>query len=158
MTRKARPPGYLCRTSTAITANLIITLEYSKRCYIKTRPNITLLIAKLMVGGVMALGSYILGAVVKIPTQVLVSGQPYLNSVPSIEKIIKPNGTEVSGFPALMTVADSALATYYYSYTPDTVGDYIVIIKSTIDSTDYINLDNFTVASQMRSAPRAEPK
>jgi hypothetical protein len=106
----------------------------------------------------MALGSYILGAVVKIPVQVLVDSQPYLNSIPSIERIIKPNGTSASGFPALMTVADVDLATYYYSYTPDAIGDYIVLIKSTIESTDYINLDNFTVASQMRSAPRAEPK
>jgi len=107
----------------------------------------------------MATGSYILGATVKIPIQVLLDGQPYIGQSPVIEKIIKPNGTAATGFPADTTVADSALATFYYSYVPDVVGDYIVLIKSVIEDVEYITIDNFTVATQpMKSAPRAEPK
>jgi len=107
----------------------------------------------------MATGSYILGATVKIPVQVLLDGQPYIGATPIIEKIIKPNGVSASGFPAETSVADSALSTFYYNYVPDVVGDYIVIIKSTIDGIDYMTIDNFTVATlTMRSAPRAEPK
>ena len=107
----------------------------------------------------MAMGSYILGATVKIPVQVLLDGQPYLGSTPSIEKIIKPNGTSASGFPATTISADVDLATFYYNYTPDVTGDYIVLIRTTVDGTDYTTIDNFTVSTQtMRSAPRAEPK
>lgn len=106
----------------------------------------------------MALGSYILGAEVKIPMQILVAGQPYTEVTPSIEKIIKPDGSLESGFPADMSSIDTTLATYSYSFTPETIGDYIVLIKYTILSVEYAGLNNFTVASQMRSAPRAEPK
>lgn len=106
----------------------------------------------------MALGSYLLGAEVKIPIQVAVNGQPYTGSVPTIEKIVKPNGSLVSGFPDDATVIDEDLATYYYNFTPDAIGDYIVIIKKIINNEDYIVIDNFTVARQINAAPRAEPK
>ncbi len=112
--------------------------------------------------GIMATGSYLLGAVVKIPVQVTLDGLPYPGQVPVIEKIIKPNGTLLAGLPTYATVIDEDLATYYYSFTPATIGDYIVIIKSTINSEDYITVDNFTVANivsgQVIAAPRAEPK
>lgn len=108
----------------------------------------------------MALGSYILGAVVKIPAQVIIDDAPYSAEIPTIDKIIKPDGSLVSGLPAAMDVVDLAFATYSYSFTPDSVGDYIVMIKNTINSVEYFNLDNFTVSpvARITSAPRAEPK
>lgn len=106
----------------------------------------------------MALGSYLLGAEVKIPIQVTLDGQPYAGVIPTIEKIVKPNGSLVSGFPSNATVIDETLATYYYNFTPDVIGDYIVIIKKIINNEDFVDIDNFTVARQMSAAPRAEPK
>jgi hypothetical protein len=40
------------------------------------------------------------------------------------------------------------------------VGDYLAIIKNTIDGNDYYAYENFTVASlnPIKSAPRAEPR
>lgn len=104
----------------------------------------------------MALGSYYLGAEVKVPIQVTTGGKALPGYVPIIEKIIRPDGTLVSGLPAAATVADNTFATYYYQFTPDMVGDYIIIIKNTINGTDYVALENFTVSS--RVVPRAEPK
>ena len=36
---------------------------------------------------------------------------------------------------------------YSFSFVPDLVGDYIVIIKNTIDGQDYYAHDNFTVTN-----------
>ena len=104
----------------------------------------------------MALGSYYLGAEVKIPIQVTTGGRALPGYVPIIEKIIKPNGTLASNLPAAATLVDNNFATYYYQFTPDMVGDYIILIKNTINGTDYVTLENFTVSS--RVVPRAEPK
>jgi hypothetical protein len=108
----------------------------------------------------MATGSYILGAEVKIPIQITLDSIPYPGYTPVVEKIIKPNGTLVSGLPAPASILDESSATYYYSFTPDIQGDYIAIIKNTIDGEDYYAYENFTVATPfvLRSAPRAEPK
>ena len=48
------------------------------------------------------------------------------NSRPNIEKIIKPNGTLVSGLPASAIVVDESSAMYYFPFVPDMVGDYIL--------------------------------
>jgi len=110
----------------------------------------------------MGLGSYLLGAEVKIPVQVTLNGKPLVGQVPTIEKIIKKNKSLVPGLPALATALDSNSATYYYNFTPQVAGDYIVIIKTTLSGEDYVTIDNFTVSSQSQkqviSAPRAEPK
>jgi hypothetical protein len=108
----------------------------------------------------MATGSYWIGAEVKIPIQITLDSIPYPGYTPLVEKIIKPNGTLVSGLPSPASVLDDGSATYYYSFTPDMLGDYIVIIKNTVDGQDYYAYDNFTVSSpvQIKSAPRAEPK
>lgn len=108
----------------------------------------------------MATGSYQLGAEVKIPIQITLESIPYPGYTPTIEKIIKPNGTLVSGLPAQATILDESSATYYYTFTPDVAGDYIAIIKNSIGSEDYYAYENFTVSSlsQIKSAPRAEPK
>lgn len=104
----------------------------------------------------MALGSYYLGAQVKVPIQVTTGGRALQGYVPVVEKIIRPDGTLVAGLPAAATLVDNTFATYYYQFTPDMVGDYIILIKSTIDGVDYVTLENFTVSS--RVIPRAEPK
>lgn len=106
----------------------------------------------------MATGNYLLGATVKIPIQFTIDGVPYPGHIPVVERIIKPNGTLVSGLPANSTVVDESSAMYYYSFVPDMVGDYIVIIKNTVDNQDYYTHDNFTVSNGIKSAPRAEPK
>lgn len=108
----------------------------------------------------MATGSYILGAKVKIPIQITLDSIPYPGYTPVVDKIIKPNGTLLSGLPANATQLDSGSATYYYEFTPDLVGDYIAIIKNSIDGQDYYAYENFTVSSpvSIKSAPRAEPR
>lgn len=111
----------------------------------------------------MALGSYFLGAEVKIPIQVTTGGRALPGYVPVVEKIIKPDSTSVPGLPAAATLVDNTFATYYYQYTPDMIGDYIILIKNTIDGTDYITLENFTVSARIAAGtgsavPRAEPK
>ncbi len=111
----------------------------------------------------MALGSYFLGAEVKIPIQVTTGGRALPGYTPVVEKIIRPDGTLVAGLPASSTLVDNTFATYYYQYTPDMIGDYIILIKNTVDGTDYITLENFTVSARISSGmgtavPRAEPK
>jgi hypothetical protein len=106
----------------------------------------------------MATGNYILGAQVKIPIQFTIDGAPHPDATPTVEKIIAPNGTLVPGLPALATVLDHDSAMYYYQFTPSMVGDYIILIKSNHEGTDYYTHDNFTVTNGIKSAPRAEPK
>lgn len=106
----------------------------------------------------MATGNYLLGATVKIPIQLTIDSIPYPGYTPVVEKIIKPNGTLVANLPANSVVVDESAAMYYYSFVPDMVGDYIVIIKNTVDGQDYYAHDNFTVTNGIKSAPRAEPK
>jgi hypothetical protein len=108
----------------------------------------------------MATGSYILGAEVRIPIQITQNSIPYPGYTPIVEKIIKPNGGLVAGLPAPASSLDSSSATYYFTFIPDVVGDYIAIIKNSINGQDYYAYENFTVASpvQIKSAPRAEPK
>ena len=107
----------------------------------------------------MATGSYNLGAIVRVPIQVHLDGIPS-HPIPIIEKIIKPNGLTVAGLPAQATLADQTSYTYYYEFIPDLIGDYIVIIKTSLNGSDYYSFDNFTVSSSanMKSAPRAEPR
>lgn len=106
----------------------------------------------------MATGNYILGAQVKIPIQFTIDGAPQPNVVPIVDKIIAPNGTLISGLPALATSLDHDSAMYYYQFTPTLVGDYIILIKSNYEGVDYYTHDNFTVTNGIKSAPRAEPK
>jgi len=106
----------------------------------------------------MATGSYILGSVVKIPIQFTLDGVPHSEVVPVVDKIINPNGTLLPGLPQAATVEDLAAAMYSFSFTPTMTGDYIVLIKNTLDGEDYYTHDNFTVANGIKSAPRAEPK
>lgn len=107
----------------------------------------------------MGMGSYILGATAKIVLQVTEGGIAETGSVtPTISSIIKPDKTLDSTFPAAMLEVDSDFGTYYYDYVPAKLGDYIVIMTYTVDGTEYTALENFTVSSNSRSAPRAESR
>jgi hypothetical protein len=106
----------------------------------------------------MATGSYLLGSIVKIPIQLTINSIPNVGYTPIVEKIIKPSGVLVEGLPQNASVVDEASATYYYAFTPDLVGDYIVIIKYNYNGQDYYAYENFTVSNGIKSAPRAEPK
>ena len=111
----------------------------------------------------MGMGSYALGSIVKIPFQITDGGVPISDSSPYIEKIVKPSGAVVSGFPKEMGAVDSDFGTYEYEYTPGAAGDYIVIISVEIDGETYVSLDNFTVTtssseSDCSTVPRAESR
>ena len=114
----------------------------------------------------MGMGSYTLGSTVKIPFQITDGGIPVSDSSPYIEKIIKPSGAAVSGFPREMSAVDVDLGTYEYEYVPGSAGDYIVIISVELDGETYVSLDNFTVSSKSASSgssdcstvPRAESR
>ena len=107
----------------------------------------------------MAMGSYSLGNIVRIPLMVTEGGVAHTGSIsPTITSIVKPNGSSESGFPAAMGEVDSNYGTYYYDYTPGSVGDYVVIITYTVDSQEYTALESFTVKSASRAAPRAESR
>ncbi len=107
----------------------------------------------------MAMGSYSLGTSVRIPLQVTEGAIAETGSIsPTIQSIVKPNGASASGFPAAMVELDSDYGAYYYDYTPESVGDYIVIIIFTVDAQEYTTLENFTVKSSSRAAPRAESR
>ena len=107
----------------------------------------------------MAMGSYTLGAEVRIPLQVTMGGIAETGSIsPTITSIIEPSGTSASGFPELMTEMDSDYGTYYYDYTPGVVGDYVVIITYTVEGQEYTTLEYFTVKGMSLSIPRAESR
>lgn len=112
----------------------------------------------------MGMGSYSRGMSVKIPFQLTDGGVPITDCYPVIEKIVLPSGALAAGFPSQMRDADRALGTFFYEYTPPTVGDYIVIITTDIDGTEYVSIENFTVKNQSSSSsssssvPRAESR
>ena len=107
----------------------------------------------------MAMGSYTLGATVRIPLQVTESGIPFTEDIdPTIKQVIKPSGAVDSDFPDSMTELDQDYGAYYYDYTPETVGDYVIIITYTVEGVEFSVIENFTVKSTSRAAPRAESR
>jgi len=107
----------------------------------------------------MAMGSYSLGGTVRIPLQVTEGGIAHTGSIsPTITSIVKPDGTSEAELPVAMDEVDSHYGTYYYDYTPESVGDYVVIITYVVDSQEYTTLEYFTVKSASRAAPRAESR
>ena len=107
----------------------------------------------------MAMGSYSLGATVKIPLQVTEGGIAETSDIsPTIKSIIKPDGTSESGFPALMSEIDSEYGAYFYKYNPEASGDYVVIITYTVSDQEYTTLEYFTVRSSSTAIPRAEAR
>lgn len=109
----------------------------------------------------MAMGSYNIGATVRIPLIILDEGVAFTENVnPTIKQIIKPNNTSATGFPKSMLTANDDYATYYLDYKPDLVGDYIVIICYTYGATEFSVIENFTVNREVSSSsiPRAEAR
>jgi len=108
----------------------------------------------------MAMGSYKLGASVRIPLIVIDNGVAFTEEInPIIKEIIKPNNTVASGFPRTMTLANEEYGTYYYEYTPDIPGDYIVILCYEAFSQEYTLIENFTVNPEViGQIPRAEAR
>jgi hypothetical protein len=109
----------------------------------------------------MAMGSYSLGAPIKIPLQVTEGGVAETGNIaPTIKSLIKPDGTSEPGFPDQMSEIDSEYGTYFYEYTPETAGDYVVIITYTVDFQEYTALEYFTVSAKANrtTAPRAESR
>lgn len=107
----------------------------------------------------MGMGSYFLGSQVKIPIQVMINNVPYSGTIPPIiEKIIQPDGTLAAGFPANALSLDTTSSSYYYTFVPPIIGDYIVIIKTTISGTEYYTHENFTVNSKIVVSPKVAPR
>ena len=108
----------------------------------------------------MAMGSYKFGSTVRIPLIILDGGVAYTEDVdPRIKEIIKPNNSIESGFPQPMLTANNEYGTYYFDYTPDLSGDYIVLICYTVFSQEYTLIENFTVNPEVIGLiPRAEAR
>lgn len=93
----------------------------------------------------MAMGSYFLGSEVKIPVMVQINGVPLQGVIPTVDRIILPNGTTESGFPKNMVATHNGSSTYYYNYIPKMIGDYIVLIHITYNDVVYTTIENFTI-------------
>lgn len=108
----------------------------------------------------MAMGSYFAGSVVKIPVTVQLNGEPKSGVIPTIERLILPSGKSESGFPKQMTATHAGSSTYYYTYKPVEIGDYIAIINIIFEGTTYTTIENFTVNDNVirvatKNIPRA---
>ena len=95
----------------------------------------------------MSLGNFSIGSTVRIPLQVLQDGVPAENidSV-KIEKIIKPDLSSDSSFPKDMTLVDSSYSVYYYDYTPEDKGNYIVVYLVSLSGISFSQIDSFFIA------------
>jgi len=92
-------------------------------------------------------GNYNLGSTVKIPLQVTEGFIPISNvENAKVRKIIKPDGSEDVDFPKNMINVDSEYSLYYLNYTPQEVGDYLVIITFEVDGQEYSTLEHLIVS------------
>jgi hypothetical protein len=108
----------------------------------------------------MAMGSYFLGSIVKIPVTVQINGEPKTGVTPTIERLILPSGRNEAGFPRQMIATHAGSSTYYYTYKPVEKGDYIAIINIIFEGTTYTTIENFTVNDNIirvatKNIPRA---
>ena len=107
----------------------------------------------------MGMGSYRLGSVAKITLQVTEGGIAEISNInPTIKFVVKPDKTLAAGFPANMLVLNQSYGAYYYEYTPNQIGDYVIIMTYTVDSTEYTTSESFTVISNSTAVPRAESR
>lgn len=92
-------------------------------------------------------GNYILGSTVKIPLQITEGFIP-ISDVQNVKvkKVILPDGTQDSRFPQNMINIDSDYALYYYNYTPQYLGDYLVILTFEVDGQEFSTLEHFIVS------------
>ena len=101
--------------------------------------------------------SYVLGSKVVVPLQITEGGIAFTESAsPTIVKIISPDNTFLVT-DASMTAVDQAYGVYSYSFTPDTVGNYIVIITYEVDSQTYTTMEHVIIGTgtAIAIAPRA---
>lgn len=109
----------------------------------------------------MAMGSYFLGSVVRVPLQVLENGMALPERVyPKIKMIVKPDGTQAFSGTRNMNILSLGDSTYYFDYTPDSLGDFVVIMTYELDGLEFTAIENFTVNSKtnMVYVPRAESR
>ena len=109
----------------------------------------------------MAMGSYIIGATVRIPLQVTEYGMALEEDADAkVKTIVKPDGTSVFSSPRQMSILSEDDSTYYFEYTPDKVGDYIVIMTYMLEGVEFTTIENFTVGSKTNRSyvPRAESR
>lgn len=91
--------------------------------------------------------NHTLGSTIKIPLQITEGYIPISDATNvRIKKIIKPDGTEDPSFPKSMINIDSDYSLYYLNYTPETVGDYLVIITFVIGGQEYSYLEHIIVS------------
>jgi len=74
-----------------------------------------------------------------------------------IRQIIRPDKTSVYNSSKPMLEMNKDYGTYYYDYTPDAIGDYVVIITYTFEEVEFSVIENFTVG-KIVSIPRAEAR
>jgi hypothetical protein len=109
----------------------------------------------------MAMGSYFIGATVRVPLQVTEDGMAIDEDVsPKVKKIVRPNGTSVYSSSKNMSVLSEEDSAYYFDYIPDIIGDYVVIMTYTLEGVEFTVIENFTVSSlsNITTAPRAESR
>jgi len=109
----------------------------------------------------MAMGSYFIGATVRVPLQVTEDGMAVADDVsPKVKKIVKPDGTSVYNSSKNMSTLSEEDSAYYFDYTPDITGDYVVIMTYMLEDIEFTVIENFTVnsLSSITTAPRAESR
>jgi hypothetical protein len=107
----------------------------------------------------MSLGSFAVGAKVRLPLQILKNGgMPVSNpSSVKVQQVLGPDAKAVSGFPKNMVPANKNLGVYYFDYTPKAKGNYIVIYTVVIDGVQFSQMDSF-YAEAPASNPSARPR
>ena len=97
----------------------------------------------------MSLGNFNIGTSITIPLQVLEGGSPSTSDLQNVvvKEIIKPDLTRDSSFPQSMTLKNEEKKVYTYKYTPQSSGNYIVILSLSINSVTYSQIESFYVSA-----------
>ena len=105
----------------------------------------------------MLLGNFFLGSTIRLPLQITEEGGIPVTDASSVKihKIIKPNGSDESGYPKDMKKVDSAYSVYYSDYNPQEIGTYIVIYTFIVDSVMFSAMDSFYITPPSSTAPYA---
>ena len=107
----------------------------------------------------MSLGSFTVGAKVRLPLQILKNGGLPVSNPNSVkvQQILGPDTKAISGFPKNMVAANKNMGVYYFDYTPKKMGNYIVIYTVVVDGVQFSQMDSF-YATPPTSAPSARPR
>lgn len=109
----------------------------------------------------MSLGNFKIGSSVIIPLQVLEGGYPSESNLQNVvvKEVIKPDLTKDSSFPQNMILENEEKKIYFYKYTPNSAGNYIVILSLSINSVEYSQIESFYISEgsfTSGSAPMAK--